>query len=136
MVFRRSLFKLLKAFGKDEEFKHIDLVKVAGGAQALANGPSPARDFVIDQIKKSIRLHTTKRVILMLHEDCGAYGGSAAFAARDAEFANHENQLRLAERFLRNEIPGLAIECYFAAFDGLYAVQPDASVPLEDAVAA
>jgi carbonic anhydrase len=77
--FDDRFYKLLKAFGKSKGAKHIDLVKVAGGAKALGvptNGPSPdraARDFLLAQIKTSIRLHGTKRIILMTHRDCGAY---------------------------------------------------------------
>ena len=49
--FDDRFYKLLKAFGKQEGFAHIDLVKVAGGAKALAGDASPDRDFVLNQIK-------------------------------------------------------------------------------------
>ncbi len=57
-----------------------DPVKVAGGAKCLAS-PEHERDreFVLEQLRKSCRLHGTSRVILMLHTDCGAYGGLEAF---------------------------------------------------------
>ena len=89
--FDDRFYKLLKAFGKQEGFAHIDLVKIAGGAKALASveSASPDHDFVLNQIKTSARLHGTKRVILMLHRDCGAYGGSKSFADLDAEKNNH-----------------------------------------------
>ena len=55
--FDDRFYKLLKAFGKQEGFAHIDLVKIAGGAKALASadGASPDRDFVLNQIKTSAR---------------------------------------------------------------------------------
>jgi carbonic anhydrase len=102
--FDDRFYKLLKAFGKQEGFKNIDLVKIAGGAKALASagvessngGSNPDRDFVLGQIKTSMRLHGTKRVMLMVHRDCGGYGGSAAFADAAMEQAHHEAQLAAA----------------------------------------
>src|ERR1700735_3886198 len=75
-----------------------DPIKIAGGAKALA---SPAqeteREFVLDQIRTSIRLHRTQLEILMVLSDCGAYGGLAAFNDDPrAEAEHHEAELRRA----------------------------------------
>jgi carbonic anhydrase len=115
-------YKLLKAFGKQEKFGHIDLVKVAGGAKALASAEvsSTDRDFVLDQIKKSAMLHGTKRVILMLHRDCGGYGGSAQFANADEERDFFADQLQRARDFTNGQMPDMRVDAYFADFDGLY----------------
>jgi Putative carbonic anhydrase len=118
--FDDRFYKLLKAFGKQEKFKHIDLVKVAGGAKALAGGPSPDRDFVLGQIKTSARLHGTTRVVLMTHRDCGGYGGSKNFADDKDERAFHEVQLAAARDFVAGELPDATVDAYFADFDGLY----------------
>ena len=120
-------YKLLKAFGKQEGFVHIDLVKIAGGAKALASmeSASPDRDFVLNQIKTSVRLHGTKRVVLMLHRDCGAYGGSKSFADAEAEKAELIKQLHQAQDLVKKElsdVDGLAVDICFADFDGLYKV--------------
>lgn len=120
--FDDRFYKLLKAFGKQEGFGHIDLVKVAGGAKALAGGGSPDREFLLSQIKASARLHGTKRVILMLHRDCGAYGGSKAFSDADAEREELVQQLRQAQGLVKKET-GLAADAYFADFDGLYMIE-------------
>ncbi len=109
---------LLAAFSKS--FKNVDLVKVAGGAKALAGGASPERDFVLDQVQASIRLHHTKRIILVVHRDCGAYGGAKSFENPDAEKIHHMDQLAAAEEFLKKKIPDASIGSYFADFDGLY----------------
>jgi carbonic anhydrase len=109
---------LLGAFSKD--LANFDLVKIAGGAKALAGGASPERDFVLNQIKTSIRLHSTKRIVLMLHRDCGAYGGSKNFADEDAEKDYYMSQCATAKEFLAEEISDLPIDAYFADFDGLY----------------
>ncbi|MDR3582035.1 MAG: hypothetical protein P4L67_02045 [Candidatus Pacebacteria bacterium] len=115
-------YKLLKAFGKKQGFKNIDLVKVAGGAKALAGEAGADRDFVIGQVKTSVRLHGTKRVILMLHRDCGAYGGSKSFEDPEKERAYYESQLRAARDFVKKEAPAIPVDAYFADFDGLYLI--------------
>jgi carbonic anhydrase len=126
--FDDRFYKLLKAFGKAKGAKHIDLVKVAGGAKGLAVPANAAptdlaaRDFLLAQIKASIRLHGTKRIILMTHRDCGAYGGSAAFADSDAERAAHAAQLAAARDFVASELPDVIVESLFADWDGLYAI--------------
>ena len=64
--------KLLKRIG----IVQPDPIRIAGGAKSLASPEQEFhRTFVLDQIQKSIRLHGTQRAILILHSDCGAYGG-------------------------------------------------------------
>ena len=66
--------KLLKRIGVLQP----DPIKIAGGAKSLSSPDHEFhRTFVLDQIHKSIRLHGTRRAILKLHSDCGAYGGLA-----------------------------------------------------------
>src|SRR6202030_4841763 len=84
--------------------KHIgivssDPIKIAGGAKGLAAPEGDVeREFLIEQIRTSMRLHGTTRVILMLHSDCGAYGGLTAGFGGDAgaEANHHERELQLA----------------------------------------
>jgi len=116
--FDDRFYKLLKAFGKHVGFNHIDLVKVAGGAKALAEDDSSERNFVLSQILASIRLHGTKKIILMLHRDCGAYGGSKQFSNSEQETAYYEDRLRTAKNFVSKEV-SIPVEAYFADFDGL-----------------
>ena len=125
--FDDRFYKLLKAFGKQEGFSHIDLVKIAGGAKALAStdGASSDRDFVLNQIKTSVRLHGAKRIVLMLHRDCGAYGGSKSFADADVEKAELVTQLHQAQDLVKKEladVDGLVVDAVFADFDGLYKI--------------
>lgn len=126
--FDDRFYKLLKSFGKQEKWKNIDLVKLAGGAKALAEGASagsasPEHDVVLGQIRASIRLHGTRRIILMTHRDCGGYGGSKNFENQNAEFVFHQAQLKAAKECVNREIPGVPVDTYFADFDGLYAVE-------------
>jgi hypothetical protein len=107
----------------------IDLVKGAGGAQALAARPEPVeggmagpdRDVAESQIRKSIKLHHTDRVILMVHMDCGGYGGSKAFGDdHKAEWNHHATELKKAADFVSKTLPEIKkVECWIADFDGI-----------------
>jgi carbonic anhydrase len=114
--------KLLKRMGVVQP----DPIKIAGGAKALASPDEEFhRSFVMEQIHKSIRLHGTDRVILMLHSDCGAYGGLAGSFQGDAaaEADHHRAELRLAAEFLKGAIPSLRVDCYFLNFEGAWTIE-------------
>jgi len=118
--------KLLKRLGVVQP----DNIRIAGGAKALASPEDEShRAFVLEQIRKSIHLHGTERAILMLHSDCGAYGGLAAGFRGDAEgeAAHHRAELGRASEFLKAAIPGLTVECFFLNFEGAWVVEEDSS---------
>jgi hypothetical protein len=119
--FHLGFSKFLKRLG----VVNSDPIKIAGGAKALA---SPARDsdreFVLEQLRTSIRLHGTKLVILMVHSDCGAYGGLDAFRGdAQAETRHHELELQHAAEYLRGQLPAVDVQAYFANFEGIWAVE-------------
>jgi hypothetical protein len=119
--FQLGFSKFLKRLG----VLNSDPVKIAGGAKSLASPERETdREFVLEQIHKSIRLHGTKLVILMLHSDCGAYGGLAGGFGGDAsaEARHHEAELLRATCWLREAIPGIGIQAYFVDFEGIWAV--------------
>ncbi len=102
----------------------IDLVKGAGGAQALAAESGADRETFRSQIEKSIALHHTDRVILMVHMDCGGYGGSKTFGDdHQKEWDHHIAELEKAAMFVRAEFPEIkSIEIWIADFDGMHKV--------------
>jgi carbonic anhydrase-like protein len=120
--FNLGFTKFLKRIG----VANADPIKVAGGAKCLAS-PELERDreFVLEQIRKSIRLHGTTLAILMLHSDCGAYGGLAGGFGGDArlEAERQEKELQLAAANLVREIPGIDVQAYFVDFEGVWAVE-------------
>jgi carbonic anhydrase len=119
------LRKLLKKIGVES----FDPILVAGGAKNLASPRSEdERQFVLGQIRSSIRLHGTKNVILMLHSDCGAYGGLAAFdddEKREAD--NHRHEMHKAVACLKTEIPEVQVRSFFVDFDGVWEADMTAS---------
>jgi carbonic anhydrase len=123
--FEMVLRKLLKRMGVG----YFDPIRIAGGTKYLATADDEAsRNFVLDQIRISMRLHETKTVILMLHSDCGAYGGLAAFGDdAEKESQNHQAQLQIAASYLLSQIPELTVKPYFVNFEGVWEIDPQSS---------
>ena len=120
--FETAFRKLLKRIG----VVYSDPIRIAGGAKCLVSpGHEGDRLFVVDQIRKSMQLHGTRTAILMLHSDCGAYGGLEAFkndAEKEAD--NHRADLKKAIKFLNEKIPDLNVRAYFVDFEGVWQVEP------------
>jgi hypothetical protein len=120
--FELGFRKFLKRVG----VANSDPIKIAGGAKCLASPDHEGeREFVLEQIRKSIRLHGTRRVILMVHSDCGAYGGLAEGFGGDAraEADHHLAELRRAAENLRKAIPEVEVDAYFVDFEGVWAAE-------------
>lgn len=83
--------------------KNYDRVSWAGGVLKL--------DEIMGQVDISVRLHGIKKVILMNHEDCGAYGQAGT---ED----KHRHDLLSAADKIKNKYPDLSIETYFVRLDG------------------
>ncbi len=102
-----------------------DMIVVAGGAKTLASPRNDfERDFILEQVRMSIRLHQTTRMFLMSHSDCATYGGLAAFGGdRKREADHHQEELQRAAELVRTNFPALVIECFFVNFDGVNAAE-------------
>jgi hypothetical protein len=115
-----------RKFLKRNGVTYSDPIKIAGGAKSLASPELESdREFVLEQIRNSMNLHGTKRVILMVHSDCGDYGGLAGGFNGDtkAEAAHHEQELARAAANLLKAIPGIGVQGYFVDFEGIWDVE-------------
>jgi hypothetical protein len=116
--FEVVLKKLVRKLG----LAYYDPIRIAGGTKCLASPEQESdRQFLLEQIRISMRLHGTGTVILMLHSDCGAYGGLSAFendSQREAE--HHRQELGRAAQLLKSEIPELTVKTYFVDFEGVW----------------
>lgn len=124
--FELGFRKFLKRIG----VVNSDPIKIAGGAKVLVSPDHESdREFVLEQIRKSIRLHGTRRVILMLHSDCGAYGGLAQAFRGDAtaEASHHEADLCRATENLKAAIPEIEVQGYFVDFEGIWDAEVNAT---------
>lgn len=63
--------------------------------------------------KVSIDHHKIRRIILIAHRDCRAYGGSVNFKSLEEERATHERDLRLAREKLNGKFPEVDVELYY-----------------------
>jgi carbonic anhydrase len=104
-----------------------DMIVVAGGAKTLASPRNDfERDFILEQIRMSIRLHRTKQMFLMSHSDCATYGGLAAFGGdRGRELQHHRLELQRAAELVRANFPELQVSCFFANFEGVHAANTE-----------
>ena len=82
-----------------------DRVGIAGGVLDIYP--------VLKHIELAVNLHNIRKVILINHEDCGAYGSSGTFD-------KHKNDLAEAERKIRPLYMNLMIEKYYLKLDGTF----------------
>lgn len=123
--------KYLNDFLNSKFGNSYDLVAVAGGVKQLlvsrgrfseASVPNvknrPGEDnFILEQLKISDRLHKPGLIVLIQHEDCGAYGGSVALGDFSTEQETQNAELEKAEALLKEQFFQPA-EKYFACLSG------------------
>ncbi len=88
--------------------KKFDLVGIAGVGKNLLEEGS-AKDCLMKQIELSINLHNTKKIFLVHHSDCGAYGGSF-----EGEHEKHVADMEEAEKIIKEAHPEVEIIRVFA----------------------
>lgn len=83
--------------------RSYDYVGLAGSSKDLA--------VILSQVEIAVRLHRIKRVILVHHEDCGAYGAHGSFE-------NHAADLRRAKQEIATRYPHLIVDTLFLTLTG------------------
>lgn len=113
--------KLFDAFIKKLGIRNADFESVAGGAKIFSLPEKEGdRDFMLRELKKSIRLHHTRKILFFTHTDCGAYGGMIKFNHdKDKEILFHINEHSIAVKIIRKYFPEIDIESYFMDFNGV-----------------
>jgi carbonic anhydrase len=81
----------------------FDRVSLAGGIFDIF--------AILKQVEISNRLHKIKKVILINHEDCGAYGEAGTYQ-------KHLDDLSDAKRKIKSLLPHLNVETYYLHLDG------------------
>ncbi|BAQ61027.1 hypothetical protein GM3708_1433 [Geminocystis sp. NIES-3708] len=100
----------------------FDWLSLAGASLALTDFPSPADTIVFwEQLALSYKLHNIEQVIILDHQDCGAY--SSKFNTNltqnlEEEINIHRQYLTQAYDAIANRYPNLTIELYFIYLDG------------------
>ena len=122
--------ELLEETKKVFNLSSTDVLEIAGGAMSLTGRGSAGNDdainFVTDQVEKSIKLHHTPLVMLMIHKDCGAYKAIGLPPKGENEALFLEDDLGLAKEILTEHLKKKGykaiIKTYLADFDGLWEV--------------
>jgi len=123
--FDHRISTAVRKFLRKQAIERADMIVVAGGAKTLASPRNDfEQDFILEQVRMSILLHRTGRVLVMSHSDCATYGGLAFFKGDQAAEADHHRRelLRAGELLIEN-FPGVSVEPYFINFDGVWEVK-------------
>lgn len=108
-------FRLQEAINKwiSENFapKTFDRVALGGGVKNL--------DTILGQIDIAVRLHHVKKVILINHEDCGAYG-QENFPDTQTEHLKHTEDLKKASLKIHQEFSDIKVNTYYLHLDGTF----------------
>lgn len=85
--------------------KTFDRVSIAGGVFDF--------DYVLKQVEISRRLHHIKKVVLINHEDCGAYGETGTPE-------KHAEDLKKAASLIKQQYPDLEVLTYYLLLEGIF----------------
>ena len=114
--FHEPLREFILDRGLDKE--GTDVVRVAGAARGLARlGEGLGGRFLLEQLQISHRLHEVRQMILVNHEDCGAYGLEEEVDSGE-ELATHKEDLRAARAVLEKHFPDVEVLTYFMRLKG------------------
>jgi hypothetical protein len=121
--FDHRISTTVRKFLRKQGVERPDMIIVAGGAKTLASPRHDfERDFILEQVRSSVRLHQTKRVLVMSHSDRAPYGGLAHFKGdRKAEAEHHHRDHRAAQLMTEN-FSDPSVEPYFVNCDGVWEV--------------
>ena len=108
---------------------NYDAIVVPGGPQCLVEfGPLPKFAWAAGKWSRAlVGLHALKRLVLVAHQDCGWYRWLEDYQpSGGAVRRRQEDDLRAALRAARQLGPGLAVDLFYAGWDGngVMAVEP------------
>lgn len=83
--------------------KTYDYVGFAGSTKNL--------ETILGQLDISVRLHQVKEVILVHHEECGAYGA-------ESTHDRHAEDLKKAKQTISTKYPSLSVSLFYLHLDG------------------
>ena len=75
----------------------------------------------------AVELHGVREVLLLNHEDCGAYGGAQAFPDEASERDRHQSDLRGARDEILRVFPRIRVRLFVIGFEGESGQEPTLS---------
>ncbi len=101
----------------EKDYKgNYDLVCLAGSAKNFISGGEADKETILKQVKISENLHHIKKVFLINHQNCGAYGSSIVSGSRE-EKEIHRKDLISAKEEIKKFFPDLEVLLYFIEFE-------------------
>jgi len=86
-------------------FKDFDLYAWPGSAKDVLKNNGFKTSFIEYVVSVSKNLHNVKKLLLLWHWDCGAYGGSKNFSSQEEEEAAYIKDLNTVKDMLSKELP-------------------------------
>lgn len=71
------------------------------------------RKLVLDKFGISVRLHNVKRVVIIAHHDCSAYGGSGVFNSGKNEYETIIKDLKKARSLMKRRFRHLQVYLFY-----------------------
>jgi carbonic anhydrase len=106
---------------KKNLWNNYDWTALAGASLVLAGFPHPSdAEAFWDQLDVSYRLHQINKVIVIDHQDCGAYATMIdpnLSKNPERELQVHTDYLNRAYWLIRNRYSNLEVELYFATLN-------------------
>lgn len=101
---------------KELGIKSFDFPSLPGAAKAI--NESQDETFVFGCIDVPVNLHHAKKIVIVNHQDCGAYGGSAKWSGDgEAEQKFHTEELQKAKEKLSAKYPDKEIILVYAKLE-------------------
>lgn len=118
--FHARLAELLAQHFGVERFE-CDSLAGCGGSKAIID--EQWRAVIFQALDLAVPLHRVRRVIIVDHVDCGAYGGSGKFGDRRDEAQFHAERLREAREIVHRSYPQLEVALFYQDRDGITPVE-------------
>jgi len=99
---------------------HADVLAVPGGIEPLTLVDHVPKDFNFfrRRLESLVEGHGTKRIVAIAHQDCGWYRTRTVLSLKLDLRERQTADLRRAAARLREMLPGVVVETYFARLDG------------------
>jgi len=98
---------------KELNVKGFDFPSLPGAAKAI--NESVDNDISMQCVSAPHDLHHVKKIVIVNHQDCGAYGGGKVFNGDDAtEQKFHEEELKKAKTKILAKYPDLQVIMIYA----------------------
>ncbi len=98
-----------------KEYNNYDLCVSAGSLKDLI--AENTQDYFLSQIECSRKLHNSQTVVLTMHQDCGAYGGTANFESAEDEFNYYQKVMEEAKLVVLKKFPEAKVIKYFIGLE-------------------